>query len=287
MKIPEPNCASFDPNPFTPRFTVPALACDCHFHVFGPYDRYPLNDKRSFTPAQATYEDCIKTHDAIGMKRGVVIHSVLNGVDSTISCDALVASNGRWRGIALMDGAMASGEIGRLEEAGFRGARLNFVEGASTDELESVAERIKSFGWHVELLVKLNRIEELAPRIRRLPVPCVIDHMGFTRTGEGVAHRGFQTLLALLREGCCWVKLSGADRIGDAALAYANATPFMQALVDANRDQLVWGTDWPHVRVRTMPNDGALLNLLGDSVPNEETRWRILVDNPARLYRFS
>lgn len=283
-----PECLPPDPHPVRPDFEVPAKACDCHFHIFGPYDRYPLAEKRLFTPPQATYADCLEMHDALSIERGVVIHSSVHGTDMAVCYDALVALDGRWRGIALIDADTDARELGRLDEAGFRGVRLNFVDlGATAAALEAVAARVKPFGWHVQLLATLEHIEALVPYIRELPVPCVIDHMGFTRTPKGTAHPGFQALLAMARESQCWVKLAGADRVGHPAHAYRDAKPFMQALVDANRDRLVWGTDWPHVGKKAMPNDGMLFNLFGAWVPDAETRRRILVDNPAALYGFN
>ncbi|MGD9941797.1 MAG: amidohydrolase [Burkholderiaceae bacterium] len=287
--VPQPDCEPFDPLPRPPAFVVPENACDCHFHLYGPYARYPLVERRPFTPAPATFEDCTRMHGALGIGRGVLVHSALNRPGSPISLHALRAAGGRWRGIAALHAGESIahlGDLGALDAAGFRGVRLNFVESSDTSALEAVADAVRPFGWHVELLVKLDVLLALAPRLRALPVPCVVDHLGFTRAKEGVAHRGFQELLALLREGACWVKLSGADRIGNAELGYADALPYMRALVEADVSRLLWGTDWPHVRGRAMPNDGDLLNLFARAVPDAGMRRAILVDNPARLYRF-
>jgi predicted TIM-barrel fold metal-dependent hydrolase len=84
------------------------------------------------------------------------------------------------------------------------------------------------------------------------------------------------------------VKFTGSYRItGSAAAPYADVAPIAQALVAARPDRIVWGTDWPHVIVKIpMPNDGPLLDQLADWVPDADVRRRILVDNPAALYRF-
>lgn len=287
MSSTAPDCLPPDPSPIAPGFVVPPGACDAHFHVFGPFDRYPLSPKRVFTPVEATYRDCIAMHDRLGIQRGVVVHSAANGLDMQVSYDAVVALGGRWRGIALATVDTPDRDFARWNEAGFRGVRLNFVDlGATAEEMKAMAARLAPFGWHLQLLVKLDRLRELAPVIRELPVPCVVDHMGFTRTDLGIGHPGFQALLALMREGRTWCKVSGSDRIGRPEDGYAAARPFMQALVDVGADRLVWGSDWPHVRKIPMPNDGFMLKLLGDGVPDAATRNRILVDNPARLYGF-
>lgn len=242
---------------------------------------------RLFTPPEASVAECVSMHKALGIERGVLVHSAVYGTDLRCSCDALVEMQGRWRGIALIDGETSANELARLHEAGFRGVRMNFVDGGATPALlEAAAERLKPLGWHIQLLVKLERIAELARVIDRLPVDCVLDHMGYTRAGQGSPHSGLETLLDLLSRGRCWVKLSGADRIGDSAKHYTDARPVMQALVDANSDRLIWGTDWPHVHKRVVPNDGDLLNLFAEWIPDTAVRHKILVENPARLYGF-
>jgi len=104
----------------------------------------------------------------------------------------------------------------------------------------------------------------------------------------GINHPGFQALLKLLGEGKCWVKLSGSYRMtGEQHTPYDDIRPFAQALIQANPDNLVWATDWPHPQLSIpMPNDGDLLDMLEQWVPDEKTRHRILVDNPERLYAF-
>ena len=104
----------------------------------------------------------------------------------------------------------------------------------------------------------------------------------------GLTTPGFQTLLGLVEDGQCWVKLSGAYRItSQPRPPFSDVAPFAQSLVRANPDQIIWGTDWPHPHIPTaMPNDGSLLDLLAQWVPDESTRTKILVENPERLYGF-
>ena len=130
-------------------------------------------------------------------------------------------------------------------------------------------------------------MEELSPRIRKLPVPVVVDHMGHMHVEHGIDHPGFQALLALVRDGIAWIKLSGNYRISSAKPDYADAVPFARALIEAAPGHMVWGTDWPHPALtRHMPNDGDLLDALATYAPDEVQRHAILVDNPARLYGF-
>src|ERR1043165_6993689 len=125
--------------------------------------------------------------------------------------------------------------------------------------------------------------------MRALPVDIVVGHLGYMRTSEGLEHTGFRAFLGLVAEGRCWVKLTAPYRISSqAAVPYADIAPFARRLVETRPDRMLWGSDWPHVaRKHAMPNDGDLLDLLGDWVPDAATRARILVDNPGALYGFA
>jgi 2-pyrone-4,6-dicarboxylate lactonase len=81
-----------------------------------------------------------------------------------------------------------------------------------------------------------------------------------------------------------WVKISGPERVSASGKPFYDAIPFAQALVKAAPDRVLWGTDYPHPNVRTMPNDGELVNLFAKTVEDDATRKQILVDNPAKLY---
>jgi predicted TIM-barrel fold metal-dependent hydrolase len=141
--------------------------------------------------------------------------------------------------------------------------------------------------WHVQLWIDAKDLPEIVPLLKSWPVPVMIDHMGRTNARAGINTPGFQALLRLLGEGGCWVKLSGAHRLSDGWPHYAPARPFHEALVRTNPDRLVWGSDWPHPRMdAAMPNAGELLDLFNTWTGSAELRRKILVDNPARLYRF-
>ena len=142
-------------------------------------------------------------------------------------------------------------------------------------------------GWHIQLLLNARDLVELAPRLRRLPVPVVVDHMGHMNVANGIDHPGFQTLIDLVRDGICWVKLSGNYRISADGPPYKDAIPFARALIEAGPERMVWGTDWPHPALNDfMPNDGDLLDALDDFAPEPDLKLAILVDNPAKLYDF-
>ena len=283
-----PACPGFDPHPRTPRITLPPLTCDTHHHVFGPYARYPLQPVRSYTPPEATLEDYVRMCRAVGIERSVLVHPSIYGTELSSLIDTLETCRSWMRGVAVIDDTFDDAALARLDRAGVRGVRFNvlFKGGTPLAQARVIGERIRRFGWHVQLLIDVSDHPALYDDWKDFPVPVVVDHMGHMAVTRGVAARGFQGLLRLLREGRCWVKLSGAYRISSAGHPYADALPFVRALVEANPERLVWGTDWPHPSVATMPNDGDLVDLVADWLPDAALRERVLVHNPARLYGF-
>jgi predicted TIM-barrel fold metal-dependent hydrolase len=169
----------------------------------------------------------------------------------------------------------------------FRGGQLHYRGGVPLDAARVHAPVMRELGWHIQLWIDVKDLPDTLPALRELGLPAVIDHMGRTDARAGIGTPGFQSLLRLLGEGGCWVKLSGAHRVSQNAPDYPEARPLCQALVAANPDRLVWGGDWPHPRMEgEMPDAGHLLDLFQDWVPDADTRRRVLVDNPARLYGF-
>ncbi len=284
-----PGCQGFNPDPGRPRLVIPPDSCDCHAHIFGPVDKYPFTPNRSYTPPEASIEAYRRMLGALGFERGVIVQPSVYGTDNRCTRDAVVAAGGKWRGVAVVEPGVSDSLLPELHAAGFRGVRLNllFKGGLQLDALERIARAIQPLGWHVQLLLDGRDLPELADRLGRLPVDFVVDHMGHMPASLGAGHAGFQTLLQLLRGGHCWVKLSGAYRISGEPQPYNDAVPFARALVETAPAKLVFGTDWPHPSVSVpMPQDASLLDLLPAWAPEEATRRRILVENPARLYDF-
>jgi predicted TIM-barrel fold metal-dependent hydrolase len=140
----------------------------------------------------------------------------------------------------------------------------------------------------MQLWIDVKDLPDTIPVTKAIGLPVVIDHMGRTDARSGVNTAGFQSLVRLLGDGGCWVKMSGAHRLSTRAPDYPDARPFHEALIAANPDQLIWGTDWPHPRIEgEMPNAGHLLDLFNDWTPDAAVRRKILVANPARLYGFT
>ena len=282
-------CLGPDPRPRAPKFSVPVGACDCHAHVLGPPEKYPYVAARSYTPPTALLEDYQALHRVLGIERAVIVQPSVHGTDNQVTLDGIAGYGSNARGIAVVEADVDDRELARLHAGGIRGVRLNllFGGGVGLQALEPLSERIANLGWHVQLLLDARNLVELAPRLRQLPVAVVVDHMGHMNVAHGIDHPGFQALLELVRDGTCWIKLSGNYRISASGPPYADAIPFARALIEAAPDHMVWGTDWPHPALEDfMPNDGDLLDALDDYAPEADLKRTILVDNPARLYGF-
>ena len=264
----------------------PPLACDCHIHVFGPFGRYPLDAARRYTPPPATLADYRAVATALGTERVVLVQPSVYGTDNSCQRDALRELGDRARGVAVIDETTTDAQILALDAAGFVGTRLNLTRAADLDSLEALARRVAGRGWHVQLHLPGEALPEIADRLLQLPTEFVIDHFGRIDPRSGLEQPEFQALARLVDSGRCWVKLSAPYRIDLEGPPWRKVAPFARELVRRNPERMVWGTDWPHPDVAVVPQDAALLEALEDWVPEDAVRRRILVDNPARLYRF-
>jgi predicted TIM-barrel fold metal-dependent hydrolase len=272
-----------------PKFAVPANACDCHAHIFGPVTKYPYSEVRSFTPPDASPDAFLKMLGTVGIGRMVVVQASCYGTDNRRTADA-IAEIGlhRARGVAAIDLNTSDETLRALDRAGIKAARFvtTGAGGPAVEALPAVARKVAPLGWHIEAYMPSTQWAEIADVIPTLPTGLVLDHMGGVNANETENDPGLKAILRLLESERCWVKLSGY-RNSVAGYPYADVAPLARRLQAAAPDRCVWGSDWPHTVVPgTMPDDGMLLDLLADWFPDAATRQRILVDNPARLYGF-
>lgn len=285
-----PACAGPDPHTRTPAFRMPPGACDTHAHVFGPVARFPYADARSYTPPEATVERYAALLDTLGIERCVLVQGGPHGTDNRVTLDAIARLGARARGVAVIRPDLDDAQRQALHDGGMRGCRMSTVVrgGAGFEHLEALSAQTRPLGWH--LVLHLRRSEELvdlAPRLRALDQPFVLDHLGHVLGDEGVEAPGFQALLGLLDTDRCWVKLASLYRSSSRPHPYEDMLPMIHRVVAARPDRLLWGSNWPHpINPVAMPNDGDLVDLIPVWVPDAAARQQMLVDNPARLYGF-
>tara|TARA_Y100001936_G_scaffold194265_1_gene194103 strand:+ start:43692 stop:44570 length:879 start_codon:yes stop_codon:yes gene_type:complete len=280
-----------DWHPKRPQTTPPPLSCDTHAHLYGPFERFPIDPAKSNGP-DTSYEQYKEMLDVLGIERAVLVQARDYGGIDPVTVDAILKSAGRVRGVAAMSREALKKNLNFLIDNNFCGVRLSsFSPGAvRLDELETIAPLIKEIGWVV--LIHLTDVEELvdlAPRVRSLSANILFDHLGRVRTRDGMESPGFQALLALLREtDHCWAKICSWYRLSSAGAPYEDMTPFAQSLIETRPDRLVWGTNWPHPNSAVpIPNDGDLLDQFMDWAGNPQTQRQVLVDNPAYLFGFN
>jgi predicted TIM-barrel fold metal-dependent hydrolase len=292
--------------PSTPLdFAVPSGACDCHTHIFGDPRQFPWFSGRTYTPESAFVPEMRALHRALHMDRVVIVNPSVYGTDNSCTLDAMKQLGPRARAIAVIDDKTSAGQLEEMDRAGVRGIRLNFETFGQTSpdatrkSFDAAVERVASRKWHIQMYTRLPVIEGLHKEIMAAPVPVVFDHFGGAKGSLGTGQAGFDTMLDLVRSGKAYVKISGAYRVSDKAPDYPDAAPLAKALIAANAERIVWGSDWPHPAGGALPghtasdvapllqiDDGRLLNQLAVWAPDPAVRKTILVDNPARLYRF-
>jgi predicted TIM-barrel fold metal-dependent hydrolase len=291
--------------PATPvNFDVPARSCDCHTHIYGDPAQFPLIAARVYTPQTAFPEEMAALHKALGIQRVVIVTPSVYGTDNSATLHGMKARGGDARGIAVIDEKTSESDLDRMNHAGVRGIRLNLTTGGSPDprtgrqRFQTAIERLRGRNWHVQVLTDLTMISALKDLVGASPVPVVFDHFGGAEAGRGLKQPGFSDLVELVRRGA-YVKISAAYRCSSLGPDYPDVAPLAQALISANPDRILWGTDWPHPNSVTPPgrkptevtplfqiDDGRLLNQLPVWAPSAALRKKILVDNPARLYGF-
>jgi len=288
------SCLPPDRNPRQPQTKLPKGAIDTHVHVFAR--GYWLSPARGYTPPDATLADLRHLHKTLGVERVVFTQPSIYGTDNSAILDGMAALNAdaanSARGVVAVGGDVTDKQLEALDARGVRGVRLNTDnKGGMPIEFRDIprfADRIKPLGWHFEFLFPGKDILALMPVFKALAIPMSIGHFAYQPATAGVKAPGFQALLGLMRGGNTWMKISGANRVSATDLPpYDDVKPLAAALIEAAPDRIMWGTDWPHPnKYIANPNDGDLVDAFGDWVGDEGLRRKIMVDTPARFYRF-
>ncbi|MES2979595.1 MAG: amidohydrolase family protein [Pseudomonadota bacterium] len=287
---PSPGYLPFRAEVSPPARPLPRGACDCHFHIFEPGGSqdlpFPFQEPRSYTPTKAPLAAYRAMADALGLERAVLVHPSVYGRDHT-SFEHWLKMCGDWmRGVAVVYPDTPTADIERWHALGTRGTRFNalFEGGVSAQALTRIVDRVRDFGWHFQVLMDVSRDPQQVLAFADFGVPLVVDHCGHVPADQAVGSAGFRNLLALVREGRAWVKLSGLYRLTSQRSGFTDTLPLVEALLQANPGQLVWGSDWPHPAISPpMVDDGDLVHALLDACSDAELQ-QVLVDNPSRLY---
>jgi predicted TIM-barrel fold metal-dependent hydrolase len=281
-----------DPNPRVPRFAPPRDAWDCHIHLFGPAAQWPFESHSPYTSDDALPEDFIRNQKKLGFAHAVIVSAGGYGRNYRHLQTVLERFPGFFRGVILPAADFHSGEIAPLHRLGVRGIR--FFAGPAGHEwshLPTIDTRLAQLahdaGWHVQYQSLVHgHLVQVADELLALPNNIVLDHYGAFDCRLGLDQPAFTTLLRMLDTGRVWVKLSAPMRSTPGEFPYPSMRVFTEALVRHAPERMVWGSDWPHVQQneRRMPNDGDLVDLFAEWVPDAAIRDRIYRDNPRALY---
>ena len=271
-----------------PCFKLPANTCDVHSHVFEP--GYPCVAKPHYTFPDGTLNQYLALCDYLGIDRMVLVQPSYYGTDNRLTIDTLRKLGDRARGVVMVEEDITDHELDKFHAAGVRAIRLDLFARAAwprkdiQDYILRMLDKARPRGWHIQFYTPGYVVRDLIPFLGTLDDNFVIDHMGYMLEEDGLTNDDFMKLLGLIEKGRAWVKLSAPYRIAKAK-GYKSVERLAQAIVEVRPDRAIWGTDWPHLTDGSR-DTGELVNLLTDWIPDETTRRRVLVDNPAKLFGF-
>ncbi|MCT9387210.1 amidohydrolase family protein [Acinetobacter baumannii] len=273
-------------------FNLPRGSWDCHFHIYGPFDRFPLPKDAAYHPQPATFQQMLELHKSLGIEHGVFVQAVAYGSDNAIILDAIEQSNFNYRGVALVDHDITDQQIIELKYGGICGIRFNMMGhlpgSRDPQALRSLVERIAKLGLHIQIH---GKIEDILPAIEAwqdIDVDIVIDHMARPNLLDSQdAENTFHKLQQVMSNPKHWLKISGIDRAmnGQPANTWEASLNWVQKLIKLAPNRVVWGTDWPHPNIKgEVPNDDELLQFALKALDTPELKQAVFVDNPRNLY---
>ena len=287
----DPDWLPFHPNPTKPSFKPPKGAVDAHCHVFGPASKFPFAPERKYTPCDASKDQLFELRNFLGFERNVIVQASCHGTNNDALEDALLSSNNLARGVAVVSPDITDSDLKRLDAAGVRAVRFNFlkrlVDNAPRDIFFNIAKKIANLGWHVVVYIEAEDLEDLVPFLQSLPTDIIFDHMARPDVTAGLNSPNFTLFQKIMENEKFWCKTSCPERLSKEGPEknYSDILPFMRLLIENYSERVLWGTDWPHPNMKShMPDDGKLVNILEEIAPTPELQRKLLVDNPMRLY---
>ena len=282
-----PFCAPPLPCSVPPKQPLPKDSVDCHFHIFD--DPSPQVPEASYRAQRCSGADYDAVQQTLGFSHSVIVQPSIYGADNRTTM-AACRDNPNRKAVIVVNQDISDQDLRDYADAGAVGCRVNmlFSSGVDSGDLQRFAQRLAEYDMHLQILANISNLPEYEALITNLAVPVIFDHMGHMPAHLGASHPAFQRFCRHLAEGRLWVKLSGAYRICDNHDSYyETAAEIVTALVSANPDNLVWGTDWPHPQINgPMVEDNLLLDKLMAWVPRQELRDKIFAHNAHHFYRF-
>ena len=271
-----------------PKLKAPALACDCHHHIYDAARFPPKNADARIIP-DARVPEYRRLQRRIGTGRNIVVTPAAYANDNNVTLDAIAQFGRNARGVAVVNPKVSDAELKALDAGGVRGIRFSLAATAAVPAMDiiALAKRIEALGWHVQVNMTAEQIASAEDLWNRLPTPIVFDHMGHIPQPAGIAHPTYRIIRGLIDKGRTWVKLSityDSSKVGPPT--YADVNMVGRAYVQAASERVVWGSNWPHPNEAAKPDDAGLIDQVSEWAPSEALRHRLFVENPATLYGF-
>jgi len=273
-----------------PKLSAPPGSCDTHMHF---YDQdVPSAPGGPPLPGHYTVPMYRELQKRLGLERVIVVQPNAYQYDNRVTLAAIRELGQNAKGVGVVKPETPDSEIVQLSMGGICAQRIFQLPNGAVgfDRMDAVMARVHPFGWHANIQLDGRDLPKYEAQIKRLPGRFVIDHIGKFLEPVPTQHEAFRALLRLMDTGHCWVKLSAPYEVSKTgAPGYNDVGKLAKALVKYSPERLLWASNWPHPSAPRdrMPDDANLLDLLLDWVPDEATRRKILVDNPAELYGFA
>ncbi|CAK7206887.1 hypothetical protein SEUCBS139899_009694 [Sporothrix eucalyptigena] len=252
------------------RARMPNGSWDSHVHVFDPV-RYPLPPGSLYTPPPSSTDDLVAFEATLGLSRVVLVQPSCYGNDNTCMLEALQKLGPRRaRAVITFDPATTTAtQLSAFHALGVRGVRINLQSvgktldaGSLRATLQQYADAVRPLGWVVQVYVSLPLVKLLEDIVPDLDVRVCIDHIGHPdlapTAAASAAYRasrdpydleGFASLIALLKAGSTYTKISGAYRFSQRPADYEDGRPMVQEILRvAGKHRAVFASDWPHTR---------------------------------------
>ncbi|NVK46251.1 MAG: amidohydrolase family protein [Rhodobacteraceae bacterium] len=255
------------------------MITDCHMHSFAK-DAPPKTG--AYAPPKRDIRDYMAEAAPLGVRRAVVVQASVDGTDNSRLVAALSTEGPvALRGVAMID---ADANLPALHAAGIRAIRIQDrarLGDSALGQLPDLADRVAEVGWHIELNTEPHSFDRIGAMLPDLPadVLLILDHIGHVDPDAPDA------LFRLLDTGRIWVKLS-PTRVSTDIGRYADLSALMTRLGTDFPDQILWGSDWPHVMTpEPVPEIPPMLELCRTAF-SADTFRRCMWDNPETLYGF-
>ncbi|PWR01402.1 2-pyrone-4,6-dicarboxylate hydrolase [Meridianimarinicoccus roseus] len=255
------------------------MITDCHLHSFA---RDGAAQTGAYLPPARDIRDYMAEAAPLGVRRGVVVQASVDGTDNSRLVEVLGAQGPiALRGVAVIDGAA---DLPALHAAGVRATRIQDrarLGDSALGHLPDLADRVAEVGWHIEMNTEPRSFDRIAGMLPDLPagVRLILDHVGH------VDPTAPDAVFRLLETDRIWVKLS-PTRISTDIGRYSDLVGLFERIGAAFPNQIIWGSDWPHVMTpEPVPEIPPMLDLCRAALSSDAFK-RCMWNNPERLYGF-